>query len=117
MAESSFSTRHYGASVCCTGLVTMVHTFAYLPSEVSVVESEKGPACVKIIKDSPFSSKPSDGMTVVHLDWPTACQFAELVTHRLEKPEHEDPTESACRFGAGCVLAFDHEGICQREGF
>jgi hypothetical protein len=95
----------------------MVHTFAYLPSEVSVVESEKGPACVKIIKDSPFSSKPSDGMTVVHLDWPTACQVAELVTHRLEKPEHEDPTESACRFGAGCVLAFDHEGICQREGF
>jgi hypothetical protein len=56
-------------------------------------------------------------MTVVHLDWPTACQVAELVTHRLEKPEHEDPTESACRFGAGCVLAFDHEGICQREGF
>jgi hypothetical protein len=32
-------------------------------------------------------------------------------------PADEDPTESACRFGAGCVLAFDHEGICQREGF
>jgi hypothetical protein len=67
----------------------MVHTFAYLPSEVSVVESEKGPACVKIIKDSPFSSKPNDGMTVVHLDWTTACQVAEAVTHRLEEAEHE----------------------------
>jgi hypothetical protein len=89
MAESSFSTRHYGASVCCTGNVTMVHTFAYLPSEVSVVESEKGPACVKIVKDSPFSSKPNDGMTVVHLDWTTACQVAEAVSHRLEQPEHE----------------------------
>ena len=89
MAESSFSTRHYGASVCCTGLVTMVNTFAYLTSEDSDVESEKGPACVKIIKDSPFSSKPNDGMTVVHLDWTTACQVAEAVTHRLEEAEHE----------------------------
>jgi hypothetical protein len=89
MAESSFSTRHYGASVCCTGNVTMVHTFAYLPSEVSVVESEKGPACVKIVKDSPFSSKPNDGMTVVHLDWTTACQVAEAVVDRLEEAEHE----------------------------
>jgi Trk-type K+ transport system membrane component len=67
----------------------MVHTFAYLPSEVSVVESEKGPACVKIIKDSPFSSKPNDGMTVVHLDWTTACQVAEAVVDRLEEAEHE----------------------------
>ena len=90
MAESTFSTRHYGASVCCTGTVTMVHFFGYFPSEVSVVESEEGPVCVKVTKDSLDSPKPSDGMTVVYIDWPTACEVAELVARRLEQAEVED---------------------------
>jgi hypothetical protein len=89
MAESSFSTRHCGASVCCTGNVTMVHTFASLVSEVEVIEAERGPVCVKVTKDSNLGPQRMDGMTVVHLDWTTACQVAEAVTHRLEEPDHE----------------------------
>ena len=68
----------------------MVHTFASLVSEVEVIEAERGPVCVKVTKDSNLGPQRMDGMTVVHLDWPTACQIAEVVTHRLEEPEHED---------------------------
>jgi hypothetical protein len=89
MADMTFTTRHSGASVTCTGGLTMVHLFSHIPSEVEIVDSERGPISVKVTKLADPSNLYTSSGTVIQLDWPTACQVAEAVSHRLEEPEHE----------------------------
>jgi hypothetical protein len=93
MADMTFTTRHSGASVTCTGGLTMVHLFSHVPSEVEIVDCERGPISVKVTKLADPSNLYTSSGTVIQLDWPTACQIAELVTHRLEQADREDPTD------------------------
>jgi hypothetical protein len=93
MADMTFTTRHSGASVTCTGGLTMVHLFSHVPSEVEIVDSERGPVSVKVTKYAERNLPYSTDATVVHLDWETAEIIAELVTHCLEQADHEDPTD------------------------
>ena len=90
MAETSFTTRHSGASVNCIGDLTMIHLYSHIPSQLEVCEAEKGPIAVKVTKDAALGSFHNNGMTVVYLDWETAKQVAELVSHRLEQSDAED---------------------------
>ena len=90
MAETSFTTRHSGASVTCTGDLTMIHLYFHIPSQLEVCEAQKGPIAVKVTKDAALGSFHNTGMTVVYLDWETAKQVAELVSHRLGQSDHED---------------------------
>ena len=90
MAEMSFTTRHSGASVTCIGDLTMIHLYFHVPSQLEVCEAEKGPIAVKVTKDAALGSFHNNGMTVVYLDWETAKQVAELVSHRLEQSDAED---------------------------
>ncbi|MGD0020635.1 MAG: hypothetical protein ABSD62_15450 [Candidatus Limnocylindrales bacterium] len=94
MADMTFTTRHSGASITCTGGLTMVHLFSHVPSEVEVCESERGPVSVKVTKYAERSLPYATDATVVHLDWETARQVAEAVSKRLEQAEHEDPTDT-----------------------
>jgi hypothetical protein len=80
----TFTTRHSGASVTCTGGLTMVHLFSHVPSEVEVVDSERGPVSVKVTKYAERRLPYATDATVVQLDWKTAKQVAEAVSHRLE---------------------------------
>ena len=85
VADMTFTTRHSGASVTCTGGFTMVHLFSHIPSEVEIVDCERGPVSVKVTKIAGDPLNPYSEATVVHLDWETAEIIAELVTHRLEQ--------------------------------
>jgi hypothetical protein len=67
----------------------MVHLFSHVPSEVEIVDSERGPISVKVTKIADTTRPYESAATVVHLDWETAEIISELVTHRLEEPEHE----------------------------
>jgi len=93
MADMTFTTRHSGASVTCTGGLTMVHLFSHIPSEVEIVDSERGPVSVKVTKIADTTRPYESAATVVHLDWETAEIIAELVSHRLEQADIEDPTD------------------------
>jgi L-arabinose isomerase len=93
MAETSFTTRHSGASVTCAGGLTMIHLFSNVPSEIKIVDSERGPVLVKVAKYAERNLPYSTDATVVYLDWETAKQVAELVSHHLEQADHEDPTD------------------------
>jgi hypothetical protein len=86
----TFTTRHPGASTTCTGGLTMVHLFSTIPSEVEICDTERGSAAVKVIKTAGDPRNPYTYATVVYLDWETAKQIAELVTHRLEQADSED---------------------------
>jgi len=90
MADMTFTTRHSGASVTCTGGLTMVHLFSHIPSEVEIVDSERGPVSVKVTKIAGDPRNPYSEATVVHLDWETAEIISELVTHRLEQADIKD---------------------------
>jgi hypothetical protein len=90
MADTTFTIRHPGASITCTGGLTMVHLFGRVPSEVEVCESERGPVSVKVTKYAEARLPYATDATVVHLDWETAQQVAEAVSKRLEQQEHED---------------------------
>jgi hypothetical protein len=93
VAETSFTTRHSGVTVTCTGDLTMIHLYSHVPSQLEVCEAEKGPIAIKVTKDAALGSFHNNGMTVVYLDWETAKQIAELVSHRLEQSEHRDHVE------------------------
>ena len=93
MADMTFTTRHSGASVTCTGGLTMVHLFSHIPSEVEIVDSERGPVSVRVTKIAGDPRNPYSAATVVHLDWETAEIIAGLVTHRLAEADTEDPTD------------------------
>ena len=93
MADMTFTLRHSGASVTCTGGLTMVHLFSHVPSEVEIVNSERGPVSVKVTKYAEKRLPYATDATVVHLDWETAEIISELVSHRLEQADHEDPTD------------------------
>jgi hypothetical protein len=93
MTDMTFTTRHSGASVTCTGGLTMVHLFSHVPSEIEIVDCERGPISVKVTKIAGDARNPYSDATVVHLDWETAEIIAELVTHRLEQSDIEDPTD------------------------
>ena len=90
MAEMSFTTRHSGASVTCIGDLTMIHLYFHVPSQLEVCEAEKGPIAIKVTKDATLGSFHNNGMTVVYLDWETAKQVAELVSHHLGQSDAED---------------------------
>ena len=94
MADMTFTTRHSGASVTCTGGLTMVHLFSHIPSEVEIVDSERGPVSVKVTKIADTTHPYESEATVVHLDWESAEIIAKLVTQRLEQVDHEDHAET-----------------------
>jgi hypothetical protein len=89
MSETSFTTRHYGGNVVCTKDATIVHLFDHVASTIDVCEGPSGPEAVKVVKDATTVGAHEAGLTMVYLDWRTACEIAEAVSRRLEQAEHE----------------------------
>jgi len=89
MAETSFSSRHRGASVVVTNNLTIVHTFDLTPPDVEVSEPDGLPAAIRIVKHGAMDWSPQDGTTMIYLDWSTARVVAEVVTRRLEQIDME----------------------------
>ena len=89
MSETSFSTRHSGASITSTGGLNMVHLFDLPGTEVEVVDTRDVPVAVKVIKCYSSPTSRDEGTTILFVDWATAREIAKVVERRLEIIEIE----------------------------
>ena len=89
MSETSFSTRHSGASITSTGGLNMVHLFELADTKVEMVDTNDVPVAVKVIKSYGWGSGSDEGTTILFVDWATAREIAKVVERRLEIIEIE----------------------------
>ena len=89
MPETSFSTRHAGASIVCAGGVNTVHLFKTGTTTVYAVDFEGQPMNVAIECEAKDRNAHDEGLTLIYLDWETACEIARLVDRRNEQVDVE----------------------------
>jgi hypothetical protein len=84
MPDTSFSTRHAGAAYTYTSNCSLLHLFNHPNTEVVVLEDKDQPCAVSVTKYETNDFGYTADLTKVYVDWPTACEIAQVVSRRLE---------------------------------